>query len=170
MQNQVKILFTNYANHLHNKSMSKNLQPLIEALRALLSKKESSTQESIVEELGKQGFEVNQSKISRLLRKIGAIKVTNVTGEIIYTLPREPAPPSLSTPLRDMIFDISANEFMIMIFVSPGCASAIARILDYHQPALEILGTLAGDDAVVVIPRSIKDIEALTQQVRNLLK
>lgn len=150
--------------------MSRSPQELIEALRALLSKQESSTQEGICIELEKQGFEVNQSKISRLLRKIGAIKVTNVNGEIVYTLPREPVPPSLGTPLRDLIFDISANESLILIFVSPGCAPTIARILDYHQTTLEILGTLAGDDIVLVVPRSVGDIPTLLSQIKGLLK
>jgi len=150
--------------------MSRNPKELIEALRNLLSENKSSTQEGICNELEKQGFEVNQSKISRLLRKIGAVKMTNVNGLVVYSLPREPAPPSLGTPLRDLIFDITRNENLILIATSPGCASTIGRILDHHQATLEILGTIAGDDTLVVFPRTIADLPKLLDEIIKLLK
>ena len=150
--------------------MSRSPQELIEALRSLLSKQESSTQEGICIELEKQGFEVNQSKISRVLRKIGAVKVTNLNGEIVYSLPREPTPPHLGTPLRDLIFDVTCNENLILIATSPGCAATIARILDHHQATLDLLGTLSGDDTILVVPRSVEDLPTLLSQIKSLLK
>ena len=53
--------------------MKKEADDLLQALRLLLKSRKASTQESICENLEKQGFAVNQSKISRMLRKIGAI-------------------------------------------------------------------------------------------------
>lgn len=141
---------------------------LFEALKNLLMGRKANTQEDLCHALAKQGFEINQSKISRLLRKIGAIKVLNTQGKIVYSLQREPAPPTVATPLKDLILAVSANEALVIIFTSPGSASMIARVLDYHQEAFDILGTLAGDDTVFVAPVSIKNTKILVEKIRSL--
>ena len=144
------------------------MSSLIEALRSLLQKGEAATQEEICLQLDKQGFEMNQSKASRLLRKVGAVKVVNVKGETVYSLPRDPAPPSMDFSMRELILDIDANECMVVVQTSPGSASMVARILD-HQLSLAVLGTLAGDDTIFIAPRSIKQTGALLKQIRSLL-
>lgn len=149
---------------------TKDTPQLIGALRTLLMGREASTQEEICIALEKKGFEINQSKISRLLRKIGAIKVVNVKGQTIYSLAREPAPPSMSTPLRDLILEVVANETLVVIFTSPGSASMVARILDYVLASTEILGTIAGDDTIFIAPKSIKNIQKLQEEIKDLLQ
>jgi len=143
---------------------------LIDALRALLMDRKANTQDSICSTLEKQGYEINQSKASRLLRKIGAIKVINEEGQVVYSLPREPAPSPMSTPLGSLVLDIVANETLVVIFTSPGSASMIARSLDYNQTTTEILGTIAGDDTIFVAPKSIKNISKLLKEIKNLLR
>lgn len=144
-------------------------QNLVEALKALLMGRKANTQEDICNALQKLGYEVNQSKVSRLLRKIGAIKVVNVQGDVVYSLPREPGPPSMHTALRELILDVTANECMVVISTSPGSASMVGRILDYHLAHVGILGTIAGDDTIFVAPKSIKDTQKVAEKVRNLL-
>ena len=148
----------------------KGTQALVEALRALLMGRKASTQENICAALERLGYEINQSKASRLLRKVGAIKVVNVHGQTVYSLPREPAPPSMNTPIRNLILDIVANEAIVVIFTSPGSASMVARVLDYNQITTEILGTIAGDDTIFVAPKSIKETQKLTAEIKSLLK
>jgi len=147
---------------------NKSAQTLVEALRALLRGREANTQENICQELEKAGYEINQSKASRLLRKIGAIKVINAKGQVVYSLPREPAPPSMDTTLRDLILDVVSNETLVVIFTSPGSASMVARVLDYEQISTEILGTIAGDDTIFVAPKSVKNIKKLTEEIKNI--
>src|SRR3989338_2056441 len=101
------------------KKRGKVSQTLDEALRTLLLGRKEHTQEDICTALEKLGYEINQSKASRLLRKIGAIKVVNEQGQTVYSLAREPAPPSMNTPLRSLILDIIANETLVVIFTSP---------------------------------------------------
>src|SRR5581483_2235345 len=112
------------------------------------------TQEDICSILKKQGYEINQSKVSRLLRKIGATKIVNNKRQIVYSLPREPSPFPLGTPIRNLVLDIVANEALVVIHTAPGAASMIARALDYSQITTEILGTIAGDDTIFVTPKS----------------
>ncbi len=143
---------------------------LDDALKDLLMGRKAATQEDLCLELAKLGYDINQSKASRLLRKIGAVKVTNEQGLIVYSLPREPAPPSMHTPLKDLIIDIVSNEVLVLIFTSPGSASMVARLLDYNQIKTEILGTIAGDDTIFVAPKSIQRIDRLLQEIRSLLQ
>jgi transcriptional regulator of arginine metabolism len=149
--------------------MKKDSETLVEALRTLLLSRKAGTQEEICSALEAQGYEINQSKASRLLRKIGATKVINEKGTITYSLPKEPAPPSMSTTIRDLIIDIVANEALVVIFTSPGCASMVARVLDYHQTKSEILGSIAGDDTIFVTPKSIKHTQQLLKEIKSLL-
>ena len=148
----------------------KNAQPLIEALRILLMGRKASTQEDICIALKKIGHAINQTKVSRLLRKIGATKVINAHGQTVYSLPREPAPPSMSEPLKNLILDVVANETLVVIFTSPGSASVIARVLDYNQITTEILGTIAGDDTIFVTPKTIKETQKLAEEIKNILR
>lgn len=150
-----------------NKIRQENLS---EALKTLLLNRNASTQENLCRLLEEAGYEVNQSKISRLLRKIGAVKVVAADGQTAYALPREPAPPSMSTQICDLIVDVVANEVLIVIFTSPGSASMVARILDYKQISTKVLGTVAGDDTIFVAPKSIKEIEKLYLEIRHLLR
>lgn len=150
----------------------KNLQDpqlLMDTLRTLLFNREANTQEQLCAALEKEGFEVNQSKVSRLLRKVGAIKVENAQGQTVYSLPREPAPPSLSTPLRNLVLGVDCNESLIVILTSPGSASMVARVLEYAHFVSEILGTVAGDDTIFVAPRSIKHTEELAEEIRRFV-
>lgn len=144
-------------------------QDLFDALRALLMGRKANSQEAICRALEKQGYEINQSKVSRLLRKIGAIKVLDSQGQVVYSLPREPGPPTMNTPLRQLILDVVANEMMVVIFTSPGSASMVARMLDYHLAAAGILGTIAGDDTIFVTPKSIKETQKVAEKIKNLL-
>ncbi|MFA6916891.1 MAG: arginine repressor [Parachlamydiales bacterium] len=152
-----------------NEKSTQDSHLLIEALRALLLNREANTQEQICAALEKEGFEVNQSKVSRLLRKVGAIKVENAKGQTVYSLPREPAPPSLNTPMHSLVLGVDCNESMIVILTSPGCASMVARVLEYAHFISEILGTVAGDDTIFVAPRSTKLTQKLADEIKRFV-
>lgn len=144
-------------------------QRLIETVKQLITNQSIKTQQDILQALLDRGFTVNQSKISRLLRRIGAVKVTDHTGETSYQIQSALAPPTGNTPIQYLLDDIQYNETHIVIHVSPGSASLIARLLDHHDDRLGILGTVAGDDTIVVIPRSIQKIKETLTQIRRLL-
>ncbi len=148
--------------------MKKQTDSLDEALKKLLRGRKAGTQEDICAVLEKMGYEINQSKVSRLLRKAGAIKVLDERGRAIYSLPREPAPPSMATPIQDLILDVVSNEVMVIIFTTPGAASMVARVLDYNQISTPILGSLAGDDTIFVAPKSIKDTQKMLQEIKAI--
>lgn len=130
---------------------------LINDLKNILLQGVTATQETICLALEAQGHQVNQSKVSRLLRNINAIKSKNDRGEMVYRLPHDVAPPSINTVLAELIVDILLNETLIIVKTSPGSASLIARIIDDKK--CHVIGTIAGDDTIFVAPQSVKDIQ-----------
>jgi len=140
-----------------------------DALRHLLSEGRANTQEDLKNKLKEMGFEINQSKISRLLRKLSAVKTVGANGEIAYQLSKEPEPPTKSVTIEHLIIEITRNENLIVIRTSPGSASMIARILDHNAEKIASLGSVAGDDTIIVIPKSVKSIEEVLKAVKQLL-
>lgn len=148
-----------------------NAAHLIDDLRALLLEGKVTKQEDICEVLLKKGHQVNQSKISRLIRKLDAIKSKNELGQIVYRLAREPAPPTIASQVSNLMIDAEANETTIIVKTAPGAAQLIARILDYNKEKMKILGTIAGDDTIFVAPLSTKTIhESLTAIKQGLFR
>ena len=115
-----------------------NKTNLLDDLRQLLLEGKVTTQEDICIALEAKGHQVNQSKISRLIHKLNAIKSKNELGQIVYRLAREPAPPTTSSQLSSLIIDIIANETTIIVNTSPGAAQLVARLLDYHKNKIQI--------------------------------
>jgi len=147
----------------------KKQSSLIEDLRRLLSEGKVTTQDDICQALEALDHAVNQSKVSRLLRKIGAVKSKNEQGQVVYRLPHEPAPPTLDANIASLIIDIVHNETTIIVNTSPGSAQLVARILDYHKKSIHILGTIAGDDAIMITPKSMKSISDSITAIKMLL-
>lgn len=139
-------------------------------LHKLLQQGSANTQDALCSALEAKGHMVNQSKISRLLRKINAVKTKNAAGDTVYCLAMEPAPPALDSHLTNCILDIDANEQLIVIHTSPGAAQLIARVIDHHQDKLHTLGSLAGDDTIFIAPRVIKNLEFTLDALKELLQ
>lgn len=142
---------------------------LIDALRDLLSEGIARTQEDIRKSLQEQGFEVNQSKISRLLRKLSVTKTMSGTGETTYRLPWEPEPPSPLTTISHLVVNVVQNETLIVVQTTPGSASLIARLLDYQAEKIGSIGSIAGDDTILIVPKSIKTLEETSKNIKQLL-
>lgn len=130
---------------------------ILKDLKNLLLKDVAATQESICANLDAKGHQVTQSKVSRMLRKLNAIKSKNEQGEMVYRLPHDSLPPPVDTTLSELVINIQVNESLIVIKTSPGAASLIARILDNKK--CQILGTIAGDDTIFIAPNSVKTIK-----------
>ena len=147
------------------------MDKLSEAFKALLKEEKFGSQSEIVTALQEQGFEnINQSKVSRMLSKFGAVRTRNTKMEMVYQLPNELSVPATSSPLKNLVLDIDHNDLLIVVNTSPGAAQLIARLLDSIGKSEGILGTIAGDDTIFITPtRGIK-MDDLMQTVRLLFE
>ena len=149
--------------------MSGKQNLLVKAFKGLLKEERFGSQSDIVYALKDQGFNsVNQSKVSRMLSKFGAVRTRNAKDEMVYCLPAELGVPTISSQLKNLVLDISHNEHLIVIQTSPGSAQLIARLLDSLGRTEGILGTIAGDDTIFITPTSIAIITDVDSAVKEL--
>ncbi|EEJ7109419.1 transcriptional regulator ArgR [Salmonella enterica] len=146
-------------------------EELVRAFKALLKEEKFSSQGEIVLALQDQGFEnINQSKVSRMLTKFGAVRTRNAKIEMVYCLPAELGVPTISSPLKNLVLDIDYNDAVVVIHTSPGAAQLIARLLDSLGKAEGILGTIAGDDTIFTTPASGFSVRDLYEAILELFE
>ncbi|WP_380179782.1 transcriptional regulator ArgR [Kalamiella sp. sgz302252] len=146
-------------------------EDLIKAFKALLKEEKFSSQGEIVAALQEQGFDnINQSKVSRMLTRFGAVRTRNAKMEMVYCLPAELGVPTTSSPLKNLVLDIDHNDALIVIHTSPGAAQLIARMLDSLGKPEGILGTIAGDDTIFITPARHVTIRDLRDSVLKLFE
>lgn len=144
---------------------------LIKTFKILLKEERYSSQGEIVVALQEAGFKnINQSKVSRMLTKFGAVRTRNAKMETVYCLPVELSVPSTTSPLKNLVIDIDYNDYLLVIHTTPGAAQLIARLLDSVGKAEGILGTIAGDDTIFITPAPGFTIEQLYNVVINLFE
>jgi len=146
------------------------------ALKELLLEGSVGTQDEICQALKKQGFPTNQSKVSRLLNKIGAVKITDQHGRSIYRLPHayglvhELSSNTEKYALSHLILDVVNNAALIVIHTTPGAAGMVAREIDLHHVELGALGAIAGDDTIFVAPKDLKAIKQVIESIKTHLQ
>ena len=126
------------------------------AIRDIISSEVVRSQDELQDILLSQGLNVTQATLSRDFKELGVVKVhDSMKGEYVYRLPG--SNPVLVAPDRNAITSdgIRSIEFsgtLAVIKTHPGFASAVATIID-HNITREVVGTLAGDDTVLLVVR-----------------
>jgi transcriptional regulator of arginine metabolism len=113
------------------------------------------SQAQLVERLAEVGVEATQATVSRDLDDIGAVKVRAVGGESVYAVPDLPkdrvAPEEhLRRVLGEWLVDVASSANVVVVRTPPGSAHVVASALDRAALA-EIVGTVAGDDTIMVV-------------------
>lgn len=133
-------------------------------LQELLSGGRASTQAELCALLAARGHASTQSTVSRDLKRLGAQRTVGLDGEPVYRLAHGAASRGLSTGI---VIGVEHNECMVVLRTPAGRAQVVGIELDdLDHP--EVLGTLAGDDTVLVVPRSITRIGVLVRALREL--
>ena len=148
----------------------KNEAELQLAFKALLHEQCYGSQSQLAEALDDQGFKnMSQAKISRLLSKLGAVKMRNASEQVVYILPDELAVPKSKQAIQSVVISVKHNNMQIILKTGIGGAPLISRILDSLGEPVGILGTLAGDDTIFIAPTDVERIEEIAQSIRDLL-
>lgn len=120
-------------------------------LLQLLKEGTAETQDELVQRLASEGFPVTQATVSRDLDDLGAVRVRH-GDRTVYRLPERNGPP-LGFGKRvfsELILDAASSGSLVVVRTFPGMASTVAAVLD--QAAISgLLGTVAGDDTVLVV-------------------
>ena len=131
----------------------------LDSIKMIISSKEIGNQDELLQELLKEGFQLTQATLSRDLKQLKVAKAASMNGNYVYVLPnntmykRMVDPQSASEMLRHNGFlSIEFSENIAVIKTKPGYASSLAYDIDNHN-FNEIIGTIAGDDTLMLILR-----------------
>ena len=131
------------------------------------------TQEQLLQELQAAGFRSTQATISRDIKELRIVKELTNLGTYRYTASANEMDGSLSTRLntifRESVISFDYAQNIIVVRTLPGLASAAGSALDGMNLA-SVVGTLAGDDTVIVIMRDINAAAALCGEIKSLLE
>jgi transcriptional regulator of arginine metabolism len=134
----------------------------------ILRKGPVPSQEDLQAALEKKGFEVGQATLSRDIREMGLVK-----GAEGYGLPQgisvSEALPSVERLVREFVLEIRQAQNLLVIKTSVGSAQPVAAALDGEQWP-EVVGTLAGDDTILVISSNKKTAAGLAARIRGMLR
>jgi transcriptional regulator of arginine metabolism len=124
------------------------------AVRELVQSHRVGSQEQLRELLETRGFDVTQATLSRDIRELKLIKVHDPEGGTHYTLPPESwdAAPALTRLLPALYLGAEGTGNLLVVKTMVGGAQAVAEAIDWEEWP-EVLGTLAGDDTILIILR-----------------
>ena len=131
-----------------------------------------TSQTQLVELLAADGIVATQATVSRDLEDLGAVKVRVSGGDTVYAIPElpkdQPAPEDhLRRVLGEWVGEIASSGNLVVLRTPPGSAHVVGSALD--RAALDgILGTVAGDDTLIVVASESTGGEALSRRLSEL--
>jgi len=135
-------------------------------IKEIISSREISSQEDLCRFLEKSGFETTQATLSRDLHELGIVRIPSETG-FKYVFHLEDNDGALKQLIGMEIINVLHNESAVIIKTMPGRAAGVAIYLDRMKES-HIIGTVAGDDSIIVIPDSHKNVTKLVEIIKNL--
>ena len=139
----------------------------------IISNANVETQEQLLQALTDQGFNSTQATISRDIKELRIVKELTSLGTYRYCVPEKDAPPAISDRLnnifRECVISVDYAENMVVIHTLPGMANAAASALDAMRSGA-VLGTLAGDDTVVIVMREGHAAAAFSGEIKAVIR
>jgi transcriptional regulator of arginine metabolism len=144
----------------------------------LLTRTPIRSQTGLAQLLADDGIEVTQATLSRDLVQMGAVRIRGEGGALVYAVPgeggdRQPRPPDPAADARlakvagEVLVSAESSANLVVLRTPPGAANYLASALD-HADELAVLGTIAGDDTVLLVTRDPGGGAALAGQLLAL--
>jgi transcriptional regulator of arginine metabolism len=150
--------------------MSKRLEDITHrhaVIKSLITDKDISNQTQLAKELKRKKITITQATLSRDLVELGIIRMPTEEG-YRYELRTDQPEPLLRGFTAEEVISIDSNENLIIIRTFPGRAQGVAFLLDSKKDH-ELLGTIAGDDTILVVPRSAHHIKKTIKHISQHL-
>jgi transcriptional regulator of arginine metabolism len=124
------------------------------------------TQEGLAKALREMGVEATQVTLSRDIRELGLVKTPQG-----YVLPATAAPPGpdLQTVVQEFLHDVHVAQHTLILRTAAGSAGPLAEALDKAEWS-GVVGTIAGDNTILVVARDAKTAQALRKKLLELLQ
>lgn len=136
----------------------------------LIEKEEISTQDELTARLVALGYDVSQSTVSRDINHLNLIKAEGENKKYKYVragLETRKATPQMLGLLKQIVVSIACANNLVVIKTLAGNANSAGIAIDgMHFP--EVLGTVAGDDTLLIIAKTNSDAEIIEKTLRTL--
>lgn len=145
---------------------------------SLLTSRVVRSQAELGRLLAGEGVEVTQATLSRDLEEIGAVKVRRAGAGTVYAVPDEPPGPVLraladtsdrriSRLAAELLVSVEASANLVVLRTPPGGAQLLASAIDRAE-LHDVIGTIAGDDTVLVVARDPAGGAALAERLHHM--
>lgn len=148
------------------------------SILAIVEEEPVHTQAQLVAALEERGFTVTQATVSRDIKRLGIAKVPTPEGSYRYASPgaasgeegggRASARETVRAALDEFATAVAGGESLLAIRTHSGCANAVAVAIDEARlPG--VVATLAGDDTILVLTRTLDDRDRLLGELSELV-
>jgi transcriptional regulator of arginine metabolism len=134
----------------------------------LLHRGPIESQEELQGVLAKRGFDVGQATLSRDMRELGLVKTYDGYVAGSGSSPGEPVLPSVSRLVREFVLEVRLAQNLLVLKTSVGSAQPVAAAMDAEDWP-EVVGTLGGDDTILVISQDNKSAHQLARRIEGML-
>lgn len=142
------------------------------AILDIIEKQPIETQEELAEALRARGIQVTQATVSRDMKELRLLKVLSPDGSYKYAT-ADKAENGLNDRfirmLAESLLSVAASNNLVVVKTLSGSANMAAEALDsMHWP--EILGSLAGDNTILLVVRTNEEAPAVVERIRDMMK
>jgi transcriptional regulator of arginine metabolism len=140
-------------------------------IREIIVHNDIETQDELVDELKNMGYNVTQATVSRDIKELHLVKVPLIDGRYKYSLPADQRfnpLQKLKRSLIDAFVRIDSAGHLLVMKTLPGNAMAIGALID-NLDWEEILGTICGDDTMLIICQKPEDTEVIANRFLDML-
>ena len=139
------------------------------SIRETVQQHRVKSQEQLRELLVDLGFDVTQATLSRDIRELRLVKIPDPEGGTYYTLPPESwdQRPPIARLLPTLYIGAEGTGNLIVVRTLAGGAQAVAEALDWEEWP-EVMGTLGGDDSILIVLRDPKHMLTVLERLENL--
>ena len=138
----------------------------------IIANQEIDTQEELARQLREAGYDVTQATVSRDIRELNLYKVSADGGKQKYAILRQEASRHLEDKyirvLKDGFSSMDMAQNILVVKTVSGMAMAVAAAIDAMR-FQEIVGSIAGDDTIMMAVRTVDDTEKLMGRIWELL-
>ena len=138
----------------------------------LIEQYDIETQEELADYLREAGFQVTQATVSRDIRELQLVKVSGDNKRQKYALPMQEKPglgDKFTRVLRDGMVSVETAQNILVAKTVSGMAMAVAAAIDAMEFE-EIVGTIAGDDTIMVAIRTVEEAKAVKEKMQKMLE
>lgn len=142
-------------------------------IQEIIESREVETQDELAAALKELGIEVTQATVSRDIKEMLLVKIPCGNGRYRYAFPQEKvaiqADNRLKRVFHNVVERVDYSGNIVVVKSEPGSAGAVGHALDAVDYD-DVLGTVAGDDTVMVIVRPPEAAEQVTERLRKLMR